>query len=609
MRQILRVSRALHPRQVGLDDLADVSPERAQAHHHRRAPREDGRRRVHPRDAARARVLGLVLRLRGARGEVLGDVREPLRRVARVAQAEPAHDGVRDEDESLGRLHRARVAGRRRRANLGVDRRSRLLLLRHEHRAAARRDTQPAVGRAQRVDEVPLDGVDLDPLGDRERLAVRRRRGHVVAEPPREGVDQGVAQPAKGIEAPRLRLAHLGRDDHDGGARAPFGPRQRIVVLRLHGDLDGHVAPLHERIAQPQNLPALAAQLAVQPGDDAPLFPDAGAEHQVHLAQPVIVGRDVLEGDVLVLVHEQEVPRRALERDDGREVGDSLDVEARRLLHDDVAEANDDAQRRVADEAPARDDGAGSVFHERHVGRPVAEPEEAAGVHGHAAQRDERPRGEDKRARHELVDLFLPQVLGRPRGELDPLEPAHRDGRHAAPREKHVRALEHGPRVGQRHGHHADPAQDGRRSHARRDPRRPGDDAVAGNVGQRARDVQLGERRRRADRADSAVCAEQRQRAEGLERSLAIHPRGEGAQHVLRLSQPPPRQKTPCGGGHRARDHDGERSRAGPRRPVTGDEDRGDPRERDERDRRSPPRRTRGRVPRVGEPVERLDEG
>jgi len=80
--QVLRVARSLHARQVGDDDLADVAPESTEAHQHPRAPREDGRRRIHPQRAARSRIRRVVLHLRGARGEVLGDFGEPLGRVA-----------------------------------------------------------------------------------------------------------------------------------------------------------------------------------------------------------------------------------------------------------------------------------------------------------------------------------------------------------------------------------------------------------------------------------------------------------------------------------------------------------------------------------------------
>ena len=73
------------------------------------------------RARARADVLGRALHPVGARGEIVGDVGELARRVARVADPEAPDDRVDHEDRPLAGLHDicARPCGRG--TELGVD--------------------------------------------------------------------------------------------------------------------------------------------------------------------------------------------------------------------------------------------------------------------------------------------------------------------------------------------------------------------------------------------------------------------------------------------------------------------------------------------------------
>ena len=159
------------------------------------------------------------------------------------------------------------------------------------------------------------------------------------------------------------------------------------------------MALAQERIAKPQDLPALVVgRLAVEVREHAPLFAGARAKDEVHLAQTVVVARLVAHRQVLLLVDEPRLARRALEDDHRRQVRDGLQVERVGIADGDLTEARDDAQPRAALERPARDDRARPVLDEGDLGRAVAQQEAAARVERHAPEGDDRPVREQKRA-------------------------------------------------------------------------------------------------------------------------------------------------------------------------------------------------------------------
>ena len=266
------------------------------------------------------------------------------------------------------------VAGARR-PQLGVDRLARRLPLGQEHRARPRRHADAGVRLGQRpVEELLVRRRSGVFSSARKALALGGARGRVAVEAPRQRVDQRVAQLAQRVEAARLGLPDVGRDDRDRLARAPLRAAERVVVLRLDGDLDRRVALAEERIAQLEDLPArVRPRLAVEARQHAALLARAAAQHEVHLAQAVVVGRLVLDRDVLDLVDQPDLPRRALEAHDRRVVGDGGQRQRLRLRDHDVAEARDDAERAALRERPARDHGARAVLDERHLRGAVAQ--------------------------------------------------------------------------------------------------------------------------------------------------------------------------------------------------------------------------------------------
>ncbi len=521
---------------VGVDDLAEIPPESAQPGQLGGSAREHPGRRVHPRGCSRARGLFVALRLPRPRREVVGDFGELLRRIPRVAQTEPAHDRVDHQHEMLGRLHHRRPAGRRRRAPLGRDGLMNVLRLGREEHAAARRHPHPGVDVADRPEEELLVGVRHDPVLGHERLP----RGRVVRqrplEPGRERVDEAIAKRPEGVEPARLRLAHLGRHDRDRRAQPPLGTGERIVVLRLDGDLDGHVALLEEPVPQAQHVAPLAPELSVEPGQHAALLAHPGAKHEVDLAQPVVVGRLVADRDVLGLVGEHDGSRRAVERDDRGAVRDGRDGQRVGLGDRYLAEAGDHPQARGIGEGPARDERARAVVDERHLAGSVRETQAPPRTERRAVQRENRAVGQEQRARIDLVDLVLPHVIRRPRDELDAVEPAHRHRRHVAPRHEDVRAFEDRPCVGQREPERACADRERGPSRPRGDRRGAPGDPFGRERSEGPGHVQPRELRRgHVTRAGVPVGAEERQRPERLVGCLSVERRGKASHDERRL--------------------------------------------------------------------------
>ena len=109
MGQILAFSRAIDAHQIHVDDLAEVTTERAEPEHRATAAAEHDDRSVHALDAAR--LLRRLLRERAADREIVRDVGELLRHLARVLQALALDDGVDDENDALAGLHDGGMRG------------------------------------------------------------------------------------------------------------------------------------------------------------------------------------------------------------------------------------------------------------------------------------------------------------------------------------------------------------------------------------------------------------------------------------------------------------------------------------------------------------------
>ena len=116
--------------------------------------------------------------------------------------------------------------------------------------------------------------------------------------------------------------------------------------------------------------PASVVVPTVESREDATLLARAGAEHEVHLAQTVIVAGFVLDRNVLGFVDQAHLARRPVEPNDGRVVRDRRDLQHLRLRDDDVAKASDDpeggrsaprAQRATMPPAPSSTNGTSLV--------------------------------------------------------------------------------------------------------------------------------------------------------------------------------------------------------------------------------------------------------
>src|SRR5262249_43530571 len=146
-------------------------------------------------------------------------------------------------------------------------------------------------GREGRLEEVStlLDRTHFVGRMGAEPRGVGRQR---VLETRREGVDKGIAEPSQPVNAPRLRLAHLGWYHGDGRTRPPLWPRDGIVVLSLDANLDRGVAFLDERIGRPEDVTtAVVLLLAVEPRQHAALLLRRAPQDEVYFAQPMVVGR------------------------------------------------------------------------------------------------------------------------------------------------------------------------------------------------------------------------------------------------------------------------------------------------------------------------------
>ena len=361
-------------------------------------------------------------------------------------------------------------------------------------------DSDPRVLPTQRgVEELGVVVNRLPLLGEHS-APVPELRGDRVLYTPGERVDEPIAERAQGLQTDGLRLANVGRNDRDRRARSPLGSGDGVVVLRLDTDLHGHVALLDERVRRPEDVaPFVGARFSVEARQHAPVLASAGAQHEVHLAEAVVVGRVVADRDLPCVLGARELDAlwRAIERDDGHFVVDRRDVRGSRLVDGHLAEPGDDAQVDGVSERPTRDDAPLPVFDERDLARAVGEQELPADMARRPADRQQSAAREDEIPAGGLLVLVLMKVLGGTRVDHRLVEPRKGDGRHVVPRDEHIEPFEHGPR---REGGEA---EHGDREHERRvrepggDPRCAALDGVAGERGQRAAHVEGGQLRRR----------------------------------------------------------------------------------------------------------------
>jgi len=262
-----------------------------------------------------------------------------------------------------------------------------------------------------------------------------------------EQIGDGVAPAGDGGVAHRLPLADLRRQQDEGGALAPLGTGDRIVVERLDRHLHREVAVLQERVFGAELDAALvdraAALFVAQLSADLLL---AGAEHQGDLAQAVVVGRLPMDRDAGMV--EQAFGRRgAFEAHEGRVIGDGVDPKLERLGDADVAEACGHAQIRVVGDRPARDQGALAVVAERDLLLAVGEHEIAVAVDGDGVDGDggtDVQRGGAVGPKGASRHL---EVGGRLDDEARQLDPSHGHRRQTVAGREHVHALEDAERV------------------------------------------------------------------------------------------------------------------------------------------------------------------
>ena len=346
MRQIRGIGGSLDPRDIDRNDLPEVTPELAEARHDAPAGVEHRRRARRPTEPQGSFVARFVLHLTETADEVVGDVGQLLGRAARVAEGEALDDGVGHQNEPLRGLQRRRMPRRRRRARLGRDSLARgfgpgdqegAQAIGHPHPSVDARDR---VGRTAVVFALPLEafGRCSEPIGLGFCLGCLEAKG--------ERIDEGVAQSSEGGEPQRLGLPHVGRQNGDRAARAPLGPRQRIVVFRLDCHGDGRVALGDEGIAKAEGIaPSERLGFAVEAGEDTALFARARPQNELDLAQTVIVAGVELQRDVVAKLHELLLARRTVESNGGRLVEEHLDRQGLGGRDDHAAEARDHPER------------------------------------------------------------------------------------------------------------------------------------------------------------------------------------------------------------------------------------------------------------------------
>ncbi len=449
MVEIPGLARAGHAAQIVGDDLAEIEAELAQREELLAAPVEDLHRGVDAPGGG-PRIGGAGGGEEPGRG-LVGDVGEALGDRLGVAVAQRAEAGVERQQRVLGLVEELLVLGGAGRLRLGREGAPQPAELpaRQRHEAAAH--LEPAVGRGERL----VHGADRDRLGvcfAGEVLLGARRGGRLVGHPEGGQIGHRVARVEQALEAPRLGLADLRGDDHDGRALPPLGPGDRVVVAGLDGDLDGRVHLLEERIARLHRVPAaIDEDVGGRVREDAPLFPGAGAEDEIDLPEAVVVGGLVVDGDVR-LVEEAHGARGALDRDVRRLVRDGGDALLVGLAHAHaaarrVAELGGDPQGGAVGDRPAGDEQAGAVVDERDVGAAVREHHRAARVHWPAAHDQRGAAGLLGGAEGAHVRALLVQVLGRRGAHVDLVDPGQAERGVARARDEDVDPLEDAERL------------------------------------------------------------------------------------------------------------------------------------------------------------------
>ena len=491
------------------------------------------------------RGLLALLRLRGlvtgalvleAEREVVGDVSQLLGRGAGVLAGETTDHAVDDEHHRLGGLDDGPVRRGGRAATLGAERVVHALLLGAHEGDEARRDGH-AVRREERAVQRGRDLVCVPFLVGDERRGFARRVLHA----PREDVDVRVAQRAKRVEANSLGLADVRRKQREGRARSPLGPGHGVVVLGFDANEHRRVAAPHEGVSRVNHrAAAVGARLAVEMGEDPPLLVHAALEHEVDLAQAVVVGCLVAHGDVaLALVRrERDGLRRPLELHEGRLVGDGGDGRRVRLRNDDVAEARHDAELDGVFRRPPCDHVSPAVVDEGDLVLAVAEGEPAPAVHGFAAVREERPARDGHAAVDRFPPLLLVEVLGRSRREDGVTHIGKAQRRDAVVCHEHIEPFDDAERVRAAHAEHPCGDDDRQHVHARRGAGGLRRDAVVGQRCEATGHVEAREHRGGPVVARLAVLVEEPERAERSAGALGIGADGDALDHRAGIVPP-----------------------------------------------------------------------
>jgi hypothetical protein len=570
---------------------------------------------------ARADGRALVSRLPEAEHQVVGHVGEVARRSARIALTETANRRVDDEHETLRRVNGRRAGRIRRRAGLRVHRLAHRLHLRRQERPHPGRHANAGERHPERVVENRL--VRRRPLGARlgHRFAFRSvqlGRARCVAlvralvrQPKRERIDERVPHAAQRLEHLGLGIAHVRREESDGFAGAPFRAEQRVVVLRLDGHGDGRVALREERVAQAQHGAALVgARFAVQSRKHPPLLARARAQHEVHLAQAVVILGLVPDRNVGTGVEQRDFARGALEMHDRRFVGDRGEGQGLRFGDDDVSEARDDAKDHGLRERVTRDDCARAVVDERDFLCAVGQEEATTRPHRRAAHGDDRSVGHRIGTAWHVRDRALAEILRWAHRDVDPLEPRHWKPRSPVPGQQHVRAFDHRPPANARKRDCGDAEDESNDAQALRKDRGAAGHRLGRDGRERPRDVdarELGGRAVRPGRCGIAVdLVEQGQGAQCAARGRGIHAADRPSQNPARVAQAAVLERAPHERKDERRGDERARERAG-RHGADASREKGCGRaENDGGQGRAPARGARDRPPARGELQERL---
>ncbi len=613
--EVVRLAGAGDAAQIGGDDLAEVQPELAQLEHLLAPAVEHGDRRVEV--LLRAALVALFGGGERAR-RVVGDVGQALRDVARVARGDGAEAGVEREQRALGLFDELLVRGRRRALLLGVEgapQPPHLTAREREHAAAQRHE--PAVRARENA------AIDLAFRRDVLRLGLRgltwpsaaslRRRwpSALLQQAIGEQVGQRRARLEQRGVAARLGLAHLRRDDHDRRALAPLRPGDDVVVLRLDRDRRRRVALLEERIGRAELVAAaIGLRVCRRARERPPLLFGAAAQHEIDLAQAVIVGRLVVDRDAR-LVDEVHGARRAVDDHDLRRrlVRDRRRSPARPpcWMRTSPKRAAIDQRRRVARPSSGADDAAGAVVDEGDVGRGPSERTSARPAVKRACPRSVTHGAARDRRSARTRGTARPARAGTPAARTSPRRPRP-TGATNAPRRVRRRARRAPRRRGtaRKRRRRARPATARRRPSTTRAPAcaRALEEQEDRHAIDEAREVERGELRR-AGVALRLGAIDERERAQRGGAERGIDERHRALDDAPRVLPPSLHDDDPRDDRARRREQARERGDARALRAEPRDERRRERGPEDQREHRAPRRRVDDRLARQTQPGER----